>query len=662
MRLSGLALAAVAAIVLGQSPTAAADDSQLRVRITSPMGRTGSFASVRIVAQVQGPAEALAAPPVVRFVVDGTPLGEDTDGPPYAIEWIDENPFERREIAVSVRDSRGAEAEDKIVLQPFELTEVTEVSSVLLEATVEDDQGRRVMELPADAFSITENGEPQTLDMLRAEVLPATYLLLIDSSQSMARRMDFVKIAARRLSADLRPDDRVLVVPFSRTLGAVTGPTADRDTIVEAIGAIKATGGTAIVDSLTDATNLLKDLPGRHAIVLLTDGYDEHSERDGADALDALKRTATTAYIVAIGGIAGVSIRGERFLKELARQTGGRAFFPSRDFELPIVHDNIATDVRQRYLLSYTPINQRRDGTWRAISVETGNDKWKVRTRPGYFAPSPPPVRPLIEFTVTDAENRYLDVSGEDLVVMEDGVPQAVESFQEALAPVSIILTLDQSGSMRRVVDSVKDAAHRFVDSLRTTDALGVSLFADSSALTQDLTKNRDEAHAAVDEYVSKGGTALYDALGQGLERLRPVEGRRALVVLTDGRDENDAGTAPGSVRPFNDVLRLAQEVDVTVFAIGLGPNVDREKLETLASTTGGLALFPTDVSALGGDYQRIVENLRRRYVMSYTSTNATRNGKWRNVEIQSRTAHTVVRSRGGYYAPDDGKYERATK
>src|SRR4029453_2097816 len=118
--------------------------------------------------------------------------------------------------------------------------------------------------LPADAFSITENGEPQTLDMLRAEVLPATYLLLIDSSQSMARRMDFVKIAARRLSADLRPDDRVLVVPFSRTLGAVTGPTADRDTIVEAIGAIKATGGTAIVASLTDATNLLKELPGRN--------------------------------------------------------------------------------------------------------------------------------------------------------------------------------------------------------------------------------------------------------------------------------------------------------------------------------------------------------------------------------------------------------------
>ena len=181
-----------------------------------------------------------------------------------------------------------------------------------------------------------------------------------------------------------------------------------------------------------------------------------------------------------------------------------------------------------------------------------------------------------------------------------------------------------------------------------------MSLFADSATLTQDLTKNRDEAGEAIDQYVSRGGTALYDALGLGLERLRRVEGRRALVVLTDGRDENDAGTAPGSVRPFNDVLRLAQEIDVTVFAIGLGANVDRERLEALATTTGGLALFPNDVVGLEGEYQRIVENLRRRYMVAYTSTNARRNGGWRNVTIESQTPHTIVRSRGGYYAPND--------
>jgi hypothetical protein len=85
--------------------------------------------------------------------------------------------------------------------------------------------------------------------------------------------------------------------------------------------------------------------------------------------------------------------------------------------------------------------------TWRTVVLKTGHEEWTVRARP---APEPPPVRALLEFTATDSDNRYLDVAWDDVAVEEDGVPQKVESFQEAVAPVSIILTLDQSGSMRR--------------------------------------------------------------------------------------------------------------------------------------------------------------------------------------------------------------------
>jgi len=217
-----------------------------------------------------------------------------------------------------------------------------------------------------------------------------------------------------------------------------------------------------------------------------------------------------------------------------------------------------------------------------------------------------------------------------------------------------MVLVLDQSGSMRRVADGVKEAAYRFVGSIRKEDSLAVALFADRPLLVQDLTKDKEEAIAAIDQYVAKGGTALYDALALGMERLQRVRGRRALVVMTDGRDENDAGTAPGSVRPFPEIERLAFETDATIFAIGMGPNVDRKRLEALADATGGLALFPTDIGALNGDYERIVENLRRRYILSYTSTNPTRNGKWRKVTIDSSATGTVVRSRGGYWAPED--------
>jgi len=388
-------------------------------------------------------------------------------------------------------------------------------------------------------------------------------------------------------------------------------------------------------------------------VVVLTDGYDERSEQTETDTLEVLKQCATTTSVVGIGGVAGVSIKGERFLRRLARQSGGRAFFPYRDTELPAVYDHIATDVRQRYLLGYTPSNQRRDGAWRAISVSAGEGR-VVRTRTGYFAPDASPVRPMLEFTVSDATNRNLEISRDDLVVTEDGVEQFVDSFQEATAPVSLVLVLDQSGSMKRVGDAVKEAAYRFVGAIRKEDSLGVALFADRPELVQDLTKDREDAGAAIDQYVPKGGTALYDALALGMERLQRVQGRRALVVLTDGRDENDAGTAPGSVRPFPEIQRLAFEIDATIFAIGMGPNVDRERLTALANATGGLALFPSDVSTLGVEYQRIVENLRRRYVLSYSSTNTDRDGKWRKVAIKSVAPDTVVRSRGGYYAPED--------
>lgn len=123
-------------------------------------------------------------------------------------------------------------------------------------------------------------------------------------------------------------------------------------------------------------------------------------------------------------------------------------------------------------------------------------------------------------------------------------------------------------------------------------------------------------------------------------------------MVLTDGRDENNPGTAPGSTRTLNDVLDQLREVDVAVFAIGLGPQVDRRTLERLAGASGGEAYFPATVEELDADYARVIDNLRRRYVISYTSTNGTRDGGWRNVSISSAREDLVFRSRGGYQAP----------
>jgi Ca-activated chloride channel homolog len=622
----------------------------LSVKITSPLGRTGLVERIRIVAQVQNSQESALRP--VRFFVDATLLGEDTDGPPYAVEWNDANPFEEREISVEVSDTTGQVARDRVVLQPLQVSEASEVSSVVLDVAVHDRKGLFVRGLGATDFRLLENGVPQTLDQARPERLPATFTLLVDTSQSMSRRIDAVRDAAAQLVSHLRPDDRIVVAPFSRTLGAVTGPTTDRRTVLEAIETITATGGTAILNVLKSVGEQLQPYEGRHAIVLFTDGYDEHSTLARDEALAAVKNTHATLYTVGIAASAGMSLKGEQFLRDLAAQTGGRAFFPAREAELEWVDQRITDEVQQRYVVAYTPSNQAIDGTWRKIELEASNPEWRVRTRAGYQAPKPPPVRPSIEFSLMNTVRELLAVSVEDLVVREDGVEQTLDTFEEAAAPVSMILLLDSSGSMKKDAESVQAAARAFVAALRPEDPLAVATFSDNISFAHDLATKRSWSYAGIDGYVASGGTALFDSIYGSLQRLKHENTRRVIVVLTDGRDENNPGTGPGSTHTLDDVRQAIKQNESTIFAVGLGPKVDRPVLEQIAAESGGDAYFPADVSELDVQYRRILENLRRRYVISYTSTNSTRDGRWRRVEIASRVPETRVRSRGGYFAP----------
>lgn len=629
----------------------AAPHAMLSVRITSPLGRTGLAGPIRLVAQVQQHDNVRLKP--VKFYIDDTLFGEAESGPPFALEWVDENPFEAREIVAEACDETGECVRDRVLLKPLEILEQTQVSGVLLEASVQDKAGRYVGGLTLDDFSLAEDDVHQQLDLVDSNAVDSTYTLLLDCSQSMWRRMDFVQQAANRLLRYLRPQDRVIVAPFTKTIGSITGPTDDRRTVTTAIATTQAGGGTALLDALTELPRLLQGGAGRQAVVLVTDGYDEDSTHSLEDAVRAVKAAQATLFVVGVAGGAGISIKGERALRSLAEQSGGRAFFPSREEELPHVHDLIASDIQHRYLLAYTPANQEINGAWRRITLTTKDETQKIRTRPGYFGPAPPPVRATLEFTLATTDQEALDVSSETFEVFEDGVKQTLDTFQEAVAPISIMLAVDASGSMRPVADAVKDAATTFVKALRPADQLALTMFADQAAVVHDLTTKREWTIEGIDQYTAKGGTALNDAVYNSLTRLGSVDGRRAIVLLTDGRDENGPGTAPGSRHSLADVLAQIRGLDATIYAIGLGPKVDRPTLEKLASASGGEAFFPQTVDVLAGEYRRVVERLRQRYVASFVSTNPKRDGQWRTVEITSRSPSLVIRSRGGYFAPD---------
>ena len=646
-RLRALFVAAVA--IVASAGSAARSEPVFGIEITSPLGRSGLPGKVRIVARVTAPAG--AAQPHVRFLVDGTLLGTDVDGPPYAVEWEDLNPYEPAQLAAEF-DAPSGVVRNEIALAAYEYVEESSVLSVALEASVQDARGKFVRDLDVSQFRLFEDDAPQAIDSLSSAAVPATFALLVDSSRSMARNLGFAQQAAARLTHVVRPIDTVIVAPFRNGIATVTGPTRDLATVREAIAAIEPEGRTAIFDSLRDVAGRFGDGAGRRIVVLITDGFDEQSSVDPDSLLDELRSSRVTVYVISIGGVSGVSIRGERLLRRLATETGGRAFFPWTGAQLGDVHATIADEVAHEYRLTYTPTNQLQDGRWRVIRLEPASSDHRVVARPGYRAPAPPPVRASIEFTATDERLQLVELTRDQLQVLEDGVPQALEVFTEAVAPVSIMLALDGSGSMRRAAEAARQAAHSFVGALRPDDPLGILVFSDGVTLLHDFTTARDESRQAVEGFETSGGTALNDALAESARALTQRPGRRAIVIVTDGRDENAASNGPGSVLPWQAAVDAVREADAAVYAIGLGVRVDRERLQQLASSTGGEAYFTNDVNELAPHYQRIVEELHRRYIVTYTSTNPARDGTWRRVEIKTAAPGVRIRTRGGYFAP----------
>ena len=298
------------------------------------------------------------------------------------------------------------------------------------------------------------------------------------------------------------PDDRMIVAPFSPTLEPITGPTDDRATVAEAIAAIRPSGGTAILDSLADAA--------RHASRASRAPLRHPAHR-------RLRRAQQTTLDDALRGAAadqahGLRRRHRRRRRHLAqgrdaaagasprRPAAGRSSRRART-SCPTCTALVAADVHSRYLLTYTPTNQEVDGAWRAIRLAIDRPGLHgAQPRPGYFAPKPPPVRPTIEFTSLDASAAtQLDCRPHDLVVVEDGVPQTVETFQEASGA-----GVDRAGARRQRQHAagdgpVKAAARAFVEALRPDDPLALVLFSDRVEFAHELTTERQTTLEAID-------------------------------------------------------------------------------------------------------------------------------------------------------------------
>jgi Ca-activated chloride channel homolog len=266
-----------------------------------------------------------------------------------------------------------------------------ETRLVVLHVSVRNARGELVTTLDRDAFTVYENGKRQPVSVFRRDDIPVSVGLLIDNSGSMRPVRPAVEAAALAFANASHPDDELFVVNFADKAQLDVPLTSDRAVLERSIARVDAIGGTAMRDAVDMAEAYLHDCGkrDRRALLIITDGNDNAS----TVSLDRIARAAEERDVViyAIGLFgheeSAASKRARKALDELAERSGGLSYSPSSIDEVQAVALDIARQIRHQYTVAYAPVDQRLDGSYRAIQVRvSGRERYVVRTRAGYRA------------------------------------------------------------------------------------------------------------------------------------------------------------------------------------------------------------------------------------------------------------------------------------
>jgi len=267
----------------------------------------------------------------------------------------------------------------------------TESRLVVLHATAEDKEGRLVMDLPQSAFQVFENGVRQQIKSFRKEDVPVSLGLLIDSSASMTDKRERVAAAALALVQSSHPEDEIFIVNFDETPTLSVDFTSDIAKMRKGLARIDSRGGTAMRDALRTAIEHVKgrDKKDKKVLVVVTDGNDNSSLEKLETIIRAAQQSEVLVY--AIGLLADESPReaekARRALDSVARATGGQTYFPKDVSEIDRIAPQIAREIRNQYIVTYSPDNQDLDGSFRQIRlIVDAPTVATVRTRAGYYA------------------------------------------------------------------------------------------------------------------------------------------------------------------------------------------------------------------------------------------------------------------------------------
>jgi Ca-activated chloride channel homolog len=272
------------------------------------------------------------------------------------------------------------------------------VELVSLNVTATDGQGKFVTDLTEEEFEVYEDGAKQKLTFFSKTQQPISLALLLDTSASMEERMFIAQEAAIGFAKQLHKEDQAEVIDFDSQVRVLAPFTNDAAALEKAIRTTTPNGSTSLYNALYIALKELKKVKAssasdirRQAIVLLSDGDDTSSLIEFDQVLDLAKRSEVVIYAIGLrqGEIARREFKEAEFvLKQLATETGGRAYFPTDARELAKIYQGIWDELSSQYALAYSSANPKRDGAWRRIQVRLLRPSITGRTKQGYYGPT----------------------------------------------------------------------------------------------------------------------------------------------------------------------------------------------------------------------------------------------------------------------------------
>ena len=261
--------------------------------------------------------------------------------------------------------------------------------------------------------------------------------------------------------------------------------------------------------------------------------------------------------------------------------------------------------------------------------------------------------------TVVDRKGDYLtNLTLDDFEVLEDGQKQTIKYFARGAdiengPEMHVGLLFDTSGSMTEDIKLSRSAAVKFLNTLSDAKDMTLVDFDTEVRVAKYGQKDFPRMVERIRGRTPDGETALYDAMGVYLDGASDDEGRKILVLYTDGGDTH-------STISFGDLMTLIRASDVTVYSVGFlehsrGRIEERAHLMQIAEATGGQAFFPSTMKDIDASYDKVVAQIRAQYSLAYTSTNTKQDGAWRKVEIRVTRPDlkgSKILARRGYFAP----------